>query len=165
MTAEAVDLFYLSAVRATITTQTSSVTIAGPGATRSADKSVTMITAKSTTKKWPARMPGNDGVVGSDLRQHGVRAPIVVLDGKILDGRSRYRAALAAGFLTEDDHPDDRPNIFVRFVREVDGDPIAFAFSMNVPRRHLTGGQRAWVIAQLEQFRPANDWIMGNGAR
>lgn len=44
-----------------------------------------------------------------DVRHNGVRRKIDVLDGVILDGRNRYRAALAAGLIGEDCSPADRP--------------------------------------------------------
>jgi hypothetical protein len=88
-----------------------------------------------------------------DVRKHGLRDRIVLYDGMILDGRNRYRAAIAAGLLSEDDDPDDRPAHFQRFVSAVDGDPIAFVISKNIFRRHLTVAQRSYAMAEVETFR------------
>ena len=78
--------------------------------------------------------PFNDLV--ADIRVHGVREPVWLHDGKILDGRNRYRAALAAGV--------DCP------VREYEGiDPVEFVVSLNLHRRHLNESQRAMVAARL----------------
>lgn len=72
----------------------------------------------------------------ADIRQHGVREPVWLHEGKILDGRNRYRAASAAGV--------DCP------MRTYDGDdPIAFVVSLNLKRRHLSESQRAMVAAKL----------------
>jgi len=60
----------------------------------------------------------------ADIREHGLLNPITVYDGKILDGRNRYRACRAAG-------------VAPRYV-EFDGkDPAAFVLSQNLARRHL----------------------------
>jgi N6-adenosine-specific RNA methylase IME4 len=72
----------------------------------------------------------------ADVTAHGVREPITLYDGKILDGRNRYRAAQAAGV--------ECPT------RVYDGDdPLAFVISENLRRRHLHESQRAMVAAKL----------------
>jgi N6-adenosine-specific RNA methylase IME4/ParB-like chromosome segregation protein Spo0J len=95
----------------------------------------------------------------ADIKANDVREKIVVWDGRILDGRNRYRAALAAGFLDDDDGPD-RAKYFSRFVPAVDGDPLAYVVSKNLKRRHLDDSQRAMVAARLSTMpahRPAGD--------
>ena len=84
----------------------------------------------------------------ADIKANDLRERIVVLDGAILDGRNRYRAALAAGLIDDDDGPD-RAKYFVRFVSSVDGDPLAYVISKNLKRRHLNESQRAMVAARL----------------
>ena len=71
-----------------------------------------------------------------DIRQHGVREPITLLDGMILDGRNRYRAALEAG-------------VEPRFTTYQGDDPEAFVDSANLHRRHLTESQRAMRAAKI----------------
>lgn len=76
----------------------------------------------------------------SDIRQHGVREPVWLYDGAILDGRNRFRASKAAGVVCP--------------TREYRGDdPAAFVVSLNLKRRHLTESQRAMVAANLANMR------------
>jgi ParB-like chromosome segregation protein Spo0J len=72
----------------------------------------------------------------ADIREHGVHEPIWIFDGRILDGRNRYRAAQAAGV--------DCP------LRAYLGDdPAAFVISLNLKRRHLNESQRGMIAAKL----------------
>ena len=75
-----------------------------------------------------------------DIRAHGQREPIILFEGKILDGRNRYRACDAAG-------ADAWLESFC------DKDPIAFVISKNIARRHLDPGQRAMAAAKLADQR------------
>lgn len=90
-----------------------------------------------------------------DIEANGLREPIVVhRDGRIVDGRNRYRACR----LLEIDDPPTR--IF-------DGDDAelpAFVVSMNLRRRHLDESQRAMVaakIATLKVGRPSEKAPIG----
>jgi len=71
-----------------------------------------------------------------DIAAHGVREPVILFEGAILDGRNRYRAAQAAGV--------DCPMTEYR-----GDDAAAFVVSLNIHRRHLTESQRAMAAAKL----------------
>ena len=60
----------------------------------------------------------------ADIRANGLREPITIHQGMILDGRNRHRACAAAG-------------IEPQFVKFNGGDPPAFVLSLNLHRRHL----------------------------
>ncbi len=91
-----------------------------------------------------------------DIRESGLRTPIVLYEGKILDGRNRYRACCKAGI---------EPT-FREFDPRKDGDPHAFVIGMNVLRRHLTESERAVIVirsAIREQVEAAADARMKAG--
>jgi phage N-6-adenine-methyltransferase len=78
-----------------------------------------------------------------DIRAHGVREPVIFLDGAILDGRNRYQCARDLGI--------DFPR------RDYDGDDaLAFVISHNLHRRHLTESQRASVAARVANMKVGN---------
>ncbi len=80
----------------------------------------------------------------ADIRKNGLREAILV-DGeaRILDGRNRYRACLAAG-------------VEPRFeVWNGEGSLAGLALSLNLKRRHLNESQRALVAARLAKMMEA----------
>jgi len=82
--------------------------------------------------------------LAADIQGHGLRHPIVLLDGKILDGRNRYRACRLVGVEPE----------FQDFNGA--GDPIAFIVSENLCRRHLTASQKALAVAKIADLPRGN---------
>ena len=83
-----------------------------------------------------------------DIREHGVLEPIWLYEGKILDGRNRYRAYQAAFPDTDEDPP----------LREyLDEKPVEFVVSLNLKRRHLNESQRAMVGAKLATLGHGGD--------
>lgn len=71
-----------------------------------------------------------------DLQRNGLREKIVTLDGKILDGRNRYRACVELGITP----------IFAPFNGK---DALSYVISKNLSRRHLTASQRAAIAAEM----------------
>src|SRR5262249_35403475 len=63
-----------------------------------------------------------------DIKAHGQQLPILTFEGKILDGRNRYRACRAAGV---------KPEIGDVLLKDGQG-PVDFVLSLNERRRHLT---------------------------
>lgn len=96
-------------------------------------------------------MPEKDlMVLAEDIKTNGQQVPIYVHEGKVLDGRNRYRACEISGV-----EPKTEPFYGT--------DPLAFVVSMNLKRRHLNESQRAMIaakIANLHQgqhdIKPAN---------
>jgi N6-adenosine-specific RNA methylase IME4 len=122
--------------------------------------------------------------MAEDIREHGVRDRIELLDGAILDGRNRYNVLLhlaetgevlgpgwghRAGEPLEPEHLEPDNAWFHKFNRNVDGDPLPWVLSKNLKRRHLDESQRAMVAAKLKtmnvgrppsrDFEPAPDHI------
>ena len=80
----------------------------------------------------------------ADIREHGVREPVWMFEGKILDGRNRYRAAQIAG-----------AEIQQRQYTGTALDAIEFVWSLNSTRRHLSSSQRAIADAKRNKMTDA----------
>jgi ParB-like nuclease family protein/DNA methylase len=106
------------------------------------------------------RLPDNElQDLAEDIRKNGLQNPIVLLNGKILDGRNRLAACKISG-------------VEPRFKEwKGKGSPVEWVISQNMMRRHLTPSQKAVVAHDLlpllekeakERQRKANEY-RGNG--
>jgi ParB-like chromosome segregation protein Spo0J len=91
--------------------------------------------------------------LAKDIKDNGLRHPVVVFEGKILDGRNRLRACQLAG---------------VKYSTvDFDGDweaAVKLVASENLHRRHLSDSQRSFCagkLANLRQGRPGENRPMG----
>jgi ParB-like chromosome segregation protein Spo0J len=87
-----------------------------------------------------------------DIDQNGLRDPIVVHQGKILDGWHRYSVCKELEL--------DR----IKMVEYEGNDPVAFVKSKNFHRRHLSASQRAMIIVSLSDPTRAGRPKTGNTA-
>lgn len=79
----------------------------------------------------------------ADIAAHGLREPIVLHEGRIVDGRNRYRACRELNLEPTTTSWDAK------------GSLVSFIASMNIHRRHLTSSQRAIVAAEYEPMLAA----------
>jgi ParB-like chromosome segregation protein Spo0J len=79
-----------------------------------------------------------------DIRTNGLIDPIDLYEGKVLDGRNRYRACLLAG-------------VSPRCYEYTGDDPLQYVLSKNLNRRHLDESQRAMVAANIANLKRGGD--------
>jgi hypothetical protein len=93
---------------------------------------------------WPQMSDKELIDLATDIKENGQKRAIVLLDGKILDGRNRMLACERVGItpLTE------------KFLGK---DPISFTVSMNLHRRQLSDSQRAMIAAEIANMRRGGD--------
>lgn len=87
--------------------------------------------------------------LADDIEANGLRDPVYLFEGKILDGRNRYRACVLKG-------------IDQKVERYTGEDPIGFVVSKNLHRRHMTESQRAMAaadIAKMGRGRPESNGV------
>ena len=71
-----------------------------------------------------------------DIRANGLHDPITMLDGKILDGRNRYRACIEA-------------RVEPAFTEDCGDSPTQYVWSKNLARRDLTPSQRTAIAVEM----------------
>lgn len=75
----------------------------------------------------------------ADIKEHGLRQPIVTYQGQVLDGWHRYLACQKA-------------KVAIKEIEYRGKDPAAFVKSSNWHRRHLNASQRAAAIAAISEW-------------
>lgn len=79
----------------------------------------------------------------NDIQNNGLRNPIIVKNGEILDGQNRLQACKDLGITPK--------------YQEYEGDDLVeFVLAQNLHRRHLTAGQSATIVSL------AQDWSMAH---
>jgi len=75
--------------------------------------------------------------LAASIKENGQREPILLFDGRIIDGRNRYAACLIAGVAPK--------------VKEIRGSVnlVDLVIDANLRRRHLDTAQRAMIAAEL----------------
>jgi len=81
--------------------------------------------------------------LAADIKAHGQLEPCIYWQGKVVDGRNRLLACERAGVTPM---VADWPHHDTGF------DPLAYAISKNLHRRHLTAGQRAEIAAEAARL-------------
>lgn len=93
---------------------------------------------------FPRPTPDEFSQLKESIERSGLRESIVLLDGMILDGFSRYTACCelpaTAHFREFGSQPTDGTS------------PAMFAADKNLPRRHMTPGQRAAAAEEMIQY-------------
>lgn len=85
-------------------------------------------------------MDGNElNQLVADIKSHGLLEPIVMFNGKVLDGRNRLRACELA----------DVEPLFVEWEPNGSSSPTEWVVSHNLHRRHLSVAQRAALALDL----------------
>jgi hypothetical protein len=80
--------------------------------------------------------------LAEDIRVHGLRMSVELLDGKVIDGRRRLKAC-------------EMVSVKPTFTTIATDDPIAYVRSLNEHRRHLTPSQMSMVAARARDYYDA----------
>lgn len=111
---------------------------------------------------FPLMAPDEQRALGEDIKQHGLRSPIVLwadagdptkARGKwqLLDGRNRLDAMELIGIPLDNDIFQKATTAKYLFSED---DPYAYVISANIHRRHLTAEQKRELIAKLIKADP-----------
>src|SRR4051812_4625813 len=74
--------------------------------------------------------------LAADIKANGLKEPILLHEGQILDGRNRWKACQMAG-------------VEPRTKAYEGGEPATHVLSLNLHRRHLTPSQKAAVAVEM----------------
>lgn len=91
----------------------------------------------ATAELIPAMAAADFAELKADIAAHGLQVPVKVMDGKIVDGRHRYRACQELGVEAQ-----------IEIVDDIE-DAVGYVISLNVTRRHLSESQRAMIAGRI----------------
>lgn len=92
---------------------------------------------------WPLIEGEDYDKLALDIVANGLRLPILLYKGRILDGRNRYLACKEAGVVPRFEEADAK----------TDDEALRLVVSMNERRRHLSYEQRAFAGARLANMK------------
>jgi protein gp37/ParB-like chromosome segregation protein Spo0J len=92
-------------------------------------------------KLFPPMTPAEFAGLKKSIAEQGLRDPVTVYDGKIIDGRNRWRACAELGLKAQ------------TTTLPKGEDPLAFVLAKNLERRHLDETQRAMIAARLANLK------------
>jgi N6-adenosine-specific RNA methylase IME4 len=102
-------------------------------------------------KLFPVMPEDQFNALVEDIREYGLRDPVVIYEGKILDGRHRYRACRALGF--------EAPH-----VNYAGDDALSYVISHNLTRRHLDESQRAMIAGKIANWKVGDNQFTKGGS-
>lgn len=89
---------------------------------------------------FPSMPEGDLQALAQDIKENGLHSPIVLYQGKVLDGWHRVGACSRAG-------------VNIRAIEYKGKNPVAFVKSHNWHRRHMTESQKAMTQVRLSEWR------------
>jgi hypothetical protein len=90
---------------------------------------------------FPEMSEGEFKVFSDDIKEKGLQTKITIHEGKVIEGRQRYKAMLK---VRSWDLKDECFQLL-----PVGVNPVDYVISMNVNRRHLSTSQRALIASRL----------------
>lgn len=93
------------------------------------------------TQLFPRMSGAEFKALVADIREHGIRQPVLVTDGKIVDGRNRWEACKKIGIECPTVEWDGK------------GSLLDAVISLNLKRRHLNQSQRAMIAARVATLK------------
>ncbi len=90
---------------------------------------------------FPPMSDADFASLSEDIKANGLRDPITLYEGMVLDGWHRFQACAELA-------------IEPRFAQFTNGDPASFVLSKNLHRRHLSASQRAVAVASCREWQP-----------
>ena len=107
------------------------------------------------TEIWPLLTGKAFEQLKTDIRANGLKMPVLVYQGQILDGRNRQRACEETGVEIQYEAADVKD----------DDDALSLVVSLNQYRRHLSKAKLAFAAEKLATLKEAGNPYLQNPMR